>query len=437
MTTEEWKVAPGHVETLTEEQERKLKLVWTYLLTFFGYKLALPEPRAISRRSTTNSVLSAKMESSTKSKGLFGRFRKSHKKTESIEKLERVISHPSTDASSKEDAGGRIHYAFKGLNSDDMNKAFWGFLRQDTPDNLVLRFVRARKWDVDKSLVMMTDTMKWRCYEGKPDKILCSGELGCVENDKPGVIYQFQLGKCIIRGHDRKGRPIAMVRARKHHSSDQTPEEIEIYTLLIIEYARLMLNEPIDTCDILFNLSKMTMANMDWGAVSYIVRCFESHYPESLGILFVHKAPWIFSGIWRIVKTWLDPVVASKIVFTNSDKDLEKYIERDNIPKEVGGDDDYEWHYLDPTPSENGLLYNDQEKKKALEDERKELTDSFINKTIEWIEAPDDQVTATLLKERIQIGRALAKNYRKLDGYIRNRSFYDRTGALNVESPTS
>jgi hypothetical protein len=29
-----------------------------------------------------------------------------------------------------------------------------------------------------------------------------------------------------------------------------------------------------------------------------MIKCFEAHYPESLGICLVHKAPWVFQGIW-------------------------------------------------------------------------------------------------------------------------------------------
>lgn len=432
MTVDKPHYAPGHVETLTPDQERKLKLVWSYMLTFFGYKLVHPDANALTRTTTTNSVLSEEDTKKKKKKRLLGKLKLSHRRSQSIEKLERVLTHRSSISVKSKDFGASVHPCFKGLDPKDMYKAFWMFLRQDTPDNLVLRFVRARKWNVDKSLGMMSSTMKWRYYEGKPDEILFDGELGCKEKAKKGAIYQFKLGKCIIRGHDKVGRPIAMVRARLHHASDQTQEEVAIYTLLTIEYARLLLDEPIDSCDIIFNLSNMTMANMDWSAVSYMVRCFESHYPESLGILFVHKAPWIFSGIWRIVRKWLDPVVASKIVFTNNVDDLAKKIDRDQIAKELGGDDDYEWKYLQPTKSKNGLLHDNKEEKERLQEVRKQLISEFIQKTIEWIEATDDISSAKLLGERIDIGHRLAENYRVLDGYIRNRSYYDRVGTINV-----
>jgi hypothetical protein len=81
---------------------------------------------------------------------------------------------------------------------------------------------------------------------------------------------------------------------------------------------------------------------MDYTPVRFMIKCFEANYPESLGAVLVHKAPFVFSAIWNIIKGWLDPVVASKIHFTKHLEDLEQYIPRSQIMKELGGDEDWE-----------------------------------------------------------------------------------------------
>jgi CRAL/TRIO domain len=35
----------------------------------------------------------------------------------------------------------------------------------------------------------------------------------------------------------------------------------------------------------------------EFAPVKFIIKCFEANYPESLGVLLIHKAPWIFPGI--------------------------------------------------------------------------------------------------------------------------------------------
>ena len=37
----------------------------------------------------------------------------------------------------------------------------------------------------------------------------------------------------------------------------------------------------------------------EYPPVKFIIKCFEANYPESLGILLIHKAPWLFSGTFH------------------------------------------------------------------------------------------------------------------------------------------
>ena len=63
--------------------------------------------------------------------------------------------------------------------------------------------------------------------------------------------------------------------------------------------------------------------------------------------------------MWRLIKVWLDPVTASKIVFLSPDEALptmEKYIDIENIPKSFGGRLELEWRVepnLDPVIKES------------------------------------------------------------------------------------
>ena len=34
----------------------------------------------------------------------------------------------------------------------------------------------------------------------------------------------------------------------------------------------------------------------DYTQVKFMIKCFEANYPESLGVILIHKAPWIFSS---------------------------------------------------------------------------------------------------------------------------------------------
>lgn len=174
---------------------------------------------------------------------------------------------------------------------------------------------------------------------------------------------------------------------------------------------------------IVFDMTGFTMANMDYTPVKFMIKVFEANYPESLGSVLVHKAPWIFQGIWKIIKGWLDPVVAAKVHFTNDVKDLSEYISKSQIIKELGGDEDWEYKYIEPIAEEDSAM-NDASAKKELEGDRQQYIAQYESKTFDWIHGTDTK------SERDTLAQGLRDNYWKLDPIIRARSLYDRTGML-------
>ena len=173
-------------------------------------------------------------------------------------------------------------------------------------------------------------------------------------------------------------------------------------------------------------MTDFSMSNMDYTPVKFMIKCFEANYPESLGSVLVYKAPWIFQGIWKIIKGWLDPVVASKIHFASNIDDLQEWIPRSQIMKELGGDEDFVYGYVEPIEGENSQM-NDTDSRDKLQAERTELIKSYETETLDWIHGEDSG------EGRNRIAQRLAENYWKLDPHIRARSLYDRTGILGKE----
>ena len=171
------------------------------------------------------------------------------------------------------------------------------------------------------------------------------------------------------------------------------------------------------------------MANMDYSPVKFMIKVFEANYPESLGTVLVYKAPWIFQSIWTIIKGWLDPVVASKIHFTKHLADLEEFIPKSQIIKELGGDEDWEYHYIEPVAGENDLM-KEEEPRKKLEEERRIDVLEFQSKTFDWIHHPGN--SADIKGVRDELAEKLNHNYWALDPYIRARTLYDRQGMIGA-----
>ena len=135
----------------------------------------------------------------------------------------------------------------------------------------------------------------------------------------------------------------------------------------------------------------------------------------------------MFQGIWKIIKGWLDPVVAGKVHFTNSPAELEHYIEPGRIVKELGGADSWEYSYVEPPANEDAAMA-DTATRNRLQDERAKVVKEFEAATRDWIVGSS---TDRKLKERRnEIAEQLRSGYWELDPYVRARCLLDRTGVI-------
>ena len=174
-------------------------------------------------------------------------------------------------------------------------------------------------------------------------------------------------------------------------------------------------------------MTGFSMANMDYTPVKFMIKVFEANYPESLGVVLVHKAPWVFQGIWKIIKGWLDPVVAGKVHFTNNVDDLANYVERAHIIKELGGAENWEYKYVEPGEGENSQM-SDTANRDRLQEEREVVVKEYEEATREWLQGQANN--KAILDKRNAIAEKLRTGYWDLDPLIRAKSLYDRTGVI-------
>jgi hypothetical protein len=261
---------PGRPGTLTPEQEVKLRELWAATLRVFGEY----EPAAADANGTETPV--APTEASSEKDGKKEKEKKKSRlnvfKRNKGDKDDKSGSTPSSgtgtpsDISSlsiadEDDKHGQTKEAKAALAStspEDLRDAFWSMVKHDHPDGLLLRFLRARKWDVEKALVMMISTMHWRSQEMHvDDDIVKNGEEAALKDSKssdPKVkkegedfLAQLRIGKSYLHGLDAEGRPMCIVRARLHRAGEQSEASLERFTVYTIETARMFLRPPVDT----------------------------------------------------------------------------------------------------------------------------------------------------------------------------------------------
>lgn len=317
---------PGRVGNLTADQEDKLRKLWAAVFQVCAVGDQDDAASAAPSSAPTEKTASKDKDKSKKRTGLFSR---KGKKDRSDSDSNSAASGPKEDdADDKYGQNKQFYETLANSSPEAIRATIWAMVKHDHPDALALRFLRARKWDVEKALVMMVCTMNWRASEMHvDDDIMIKGEAGMVELSKSSnakekqlgndFLAQIRMGKSFLHGLDNKGRPLCYVRVRLHHQGEQCEESLERYTVYLIETARMVLRPPVDTATIVFDMTGFSMANMvsgetgimdysnrnvltifqDYTPVKFMIKCFEANYPESLGSVLVHKAPWIFQGM--------------------------------------------------------------------------------------------------------------------------------------------
>ncbi|KAF9204741.1 hypothetical protein BGZ59_000892, partial [Podila verticillata] len=155
----------GHVGTLTPDQTAALKKLWAaiYEIQEKGTVTIVPEPVPETLAPALRLVGAADAP------------------------VEPVVEPPLT-----------LTLEEIGLTPQELHAALWDNVLCDSPDSLVLRFLRARKWHVGNGLTMILKAFKWRQEQHVEDvKTLGDDEL---EKEYPKFKDQLEMGKFYVHG---------------------------------------------------------------------------------------------------------------------------------------------------------------------------------------------------------------------------------------------
>lgn len=309
-----------------------------------------------------------------------------------------------------------------------LRRALWEFTKHDNPDAGLLRFLRARKWDLDRALAMLAAALKFR-YEMDVEGIIFKGEAGM--SDVPGFLNQFRRGISYIKGNsEAPGEyPIYFIHVARHFTNAQKHEVLQQFVLLAMENARQLTTPPYEKAIVIFDMGGFGLKNMDWQCVLFLVKCLEAYYPESLQRIYVHSAPWIFKGIWQVLQPMLDPVVRDKIKFSSKAADLKDYADTTKLRKGMGGTMDWDWDYIEPEPSENDLT-KDEKTREAMKKEYDDLAKKFEETTAEWLKYDTDDEAPELTHKREVLAKQLRLTALRMQRYTRAKNVYQRAGQL-------
>ncbi|CAG9533467.1 unnamed protein product [Cercopithifilaria johnstoni] len=211
-------------------------------------------------------------------------------------------------------------------------------------DAHLLRFLRARDFDVARASDMVQKSVKWR-KQHNVDKIL-------QEFEAPSILKQFFPG--CWHHNDKKGRPVFVLRLGKLDMKGLLRtcgmETIMKFTLSVVEQGLIktakateMLGAPISTWTLLVDLEGLSMRHL-WRpgiqALLRIIEVAEAHYPETMGLVLIARAPRVFPVLWTLISPFIDENTRKKFMINAGEpviSELKKYIEKQYIPEFLGG----------------------------------------------------------------------------------------------------
>ncbi|RVE45760.1 hypothetical protein evm_009608 [Chilo suppressalis] len=213
-------------------------------------------------------------------------------------------------------------------------------------DKTLLRFLRARDFNVEKAREMLSQSLLWR-KKHQVDRILS-------EYETPDVVKQYFPGGW--HHHDKDGRPLYILRLGQMDVKGLLKSigedgllKLTLHVceegLKLLEAATRAGGAAVQTWSLLVDLDGLNMRHL-WRpgvrALLRVIRLVEDNYPETMGRVLIVRAPRVFPILWTIVSTFIDENTRSKFLFYGGKDYLQPgglldYIPKDLIPDFLGG----------------------------------------------------------------------------------------------------
>ncbi|KAI5289082.1 hypothetical protein KEM54_004445 [Ascosphaera aggregata] len=240
-------------------------------------------------------------------------------------------------------------------------------------DAKLLRFLRARRFDVEGGFKQFQDTCNWR-RDNCIDELYATIDVDSYEESRR--MYPQWTGR-----RDRRGIPVYVFDVRYLNNknmaaySEKTEKDpvgtgtgcsrssvpkrlLRLFALyenmtefvgpLCSSLPRPHPEAPIVATANIVDISGVGLKQF-WNLKGHMQDASvlaTAHYPETLDRIYIIGAPAFFPTVWGWIKRWFDPVTTSKIfILSASDvkPTLEKFMPLSSFPKQYGGELDWQW----------------------------------------------------------------------------------------------
>uniref|UniRef100_A0A8C3RWP6 SEC14 like lipid binding 5 n=1 Tax=Chelydra serpentina TaxID=8475 RepID=A0A8C3RWP6_CHESE len=214
-------------------------------------------------------------------------------------------------------------------------------------DEHILRFLRARDFNIDKAREMLCQSLTWR-KQYQVDYILQTWR-------PPALLEEYYTGGWHYQ--DKDGRPLYILLLGQMDTKGLVKalgeESLLRHVLSINEEGQKRCEEntnlfgrPITSWTCLVDLEGLNMRHL-WRpgvkALLRIIEVVEDNYPETLGRLLIVRAPRVFPVLWTLVSPFINENTRQKFLIYSGNNyqgpgGLVDYLDKDVIPDFLGGE---------------------------------------------------------------------------------------------------
>ncbi|GLU23973.1 hypothetical protein SLE2022_399470 [Rubroshorea leprosula] len=199
---------------------------------------------------------------------------------------------------------------------DDTLKHTFKNMHQGYPTETLIRFLKARDWNVQKAHKMLIECLQWR-IQNEIDNILAKP---IIPIDLYRDIRDSQLVG--LSGYSKEGHPVIAVGVG-HSTYDKASVNYYIQSYIqmneyrdrvILPSATEKHGKHISTCLKVLDMTGLKLAALSQIKILTTITAIDDlNYPEKTETYYIVNAPYIFSACWKVVKPLLQERTKKKI----------------------------------------------------------------------------------------------------------------------------
>ncbi|KAI8065239.1 hypothetical protein BC940DRAFT_334902 [Gongronella butleri] len=206
----------------------------------------------------------------------------------------------------------------------------------------LFRFLKDAEFDREYAYQRIVDAVVWR--RDKQFEKLCWSTL------HPSF-YENEHAFAYFRHQDRFGRPMALIRMRYFPSFGDLAlaDTLPPFACLVMEIARRWTRDLtnkqgklVSQISVVIDIAKAPMVPPETRLIQEMRILTDDLFPGFFGSIYIMNFGWMYQGIWQMVKLMLTERAKSKVNFPSLDE-VKTYIDLDNLPDFLGGNDTFEW----------------------------------------------------------------------------------------------